>query len=94
MKKEIYIVTMRCGTELEEPEVFPTKKEADKYATEYVLDFARDSYTYDTGGSPNARKSTIEKWAEENGYEYSDYYFWDGGDDAAEANVTKREIDI
>ena len=94
MKKTIYVVSYRYGTQLCEPTVHPTEKEADKVARECVLEAAKEAYVDDTGESGNVRTSTIQRWADENGYDLSDYYFWDGGYDATEVNVTKHEIDI
>lgn len=84
---KLYIVTARCGNEMEPPIVVKTKKEAYKIAGDYVLDGARNTYA-DDGGNWNARRSTIQKWADENGYDFDDFYFWDGGSEAYEADVT------
>lgn len=93
-EKQIWIVTGRYGTEMWEPEVYYSKKKASKRAGEIVLETAREAYSDDTGGSINARKATIEKWADEKGYSYDDWYFWDGSDDAIETNVTQATVQV
>ena len=90
--KKIYVVFGRYGTELFTPTVFNSKKEAEKFAKSEVMDYAMDAYFDDTGKSTKPRFSTLEKWAEERGYEFSDSYFWDGGSDAIEMQVTEHLI--
>ena len=92
--RQIWIVTSRYGTEMYEPEVYYNEKEANKRANEIVLEVAREAYSDDTGGSINARKATIEKWADEKGCSYDDWYFWDGSEDAIETNVTQATVQV
>ena len=87
--KKIYIVSMRYGTELIEPSIFRTRKEAEKFASDFIYDAARDEYD---GNSDNPTKKTLRNWAERNGYELSDYYYWDGCSDASEALISEYEV--
>lgn len=86
---KIYIVTARCGNEMEAPVVFKDRKEAEKNAEEYILDAARDSYD---GPSLNPTNQTLYRWADRNGYNLFENYFWDGSSCAYESMVTEVEV--
>ena len=89
---KIYIVTARCGEDMASPVVFKSRKDADEYTDNYILNYVREVYWGNTGGSLHAEKATLYKWADENGYVFSEDYFWDGFHDAVEADVTEVEI--
>ena len=91
----IYIVTRRCGTGMEPPACFMTRNEAEEFAREYVMEAALEEYrSYERDGDADPSYEELRIWAEENGLEFFDYYFWDGGYDACEAVVTETEIEV
>lgn len=97
---KIYVVTSRYGSELEEPLVFKTENEAYNYAEKYVYNFVRERYidmTYDEipeDADEEWVRECVANWAEQYGYAPGDLYFWDGGYDAIDVNVTECNIDI
>lgn len=91
MSQKIYILSQRCGTEMNDPVVYPTEKEANQEADSIMKEVLQDAYTEHTGKSTKLSLKKLEKWAEDNGYGDS-RYFWDGDNEAVEVRVTEHEI--
>ena len=96
---KVYVVTTRYGTEMGSPLVFDNYKDAEVWAEEYVIDAVRESYYCDCDEEDIAddfggrtEREFLEDWASEKGYDFFGWYFWDGGDEAVEADVTETEI--
>ena len=94
-----WIVTARCGVEMFRPMVFKTKEEAEQDAYEFVYGRAEEEYREDQYWDEDEEDDktpipmeTLEAWAEEKCYELYEYYYWDGGNDAYEAEITEVEI--
>lgn len=89
---KIYVISARCDTELEPARVFKTREEAERDAHNYIYSGAREDYRWRFRNVDNPSDEELEKWAEDNGYELWDYYWWNGGDETLEAEIT--EVDI
>ena len=88
---KIYIVSYRCGTEMAEPEVFHTEKEANDAADKIMEEVMRETYSWEEGDASDMTFEDLVKWAEDSGYG-DDRFFWTGDDDATELMVTEREV--
>jgi len=86
---KIYIVTQRYGTEMVEPEIFKTMEEAENYAEEIIYDAAMNDYD---GESDHPTWEELQNWAEENGLNLDEHYYWNGSYDTSEVMVTEHEI--
>lgn len=79
---------------MEPPICFMTSKEAEDFAREYVMEAALEEYrSHERDGDADPSYEELRIWAEENGLEFCDYYFWDGECDAVEAKVTEMMIE-
>lgn len=88
-KRTVYVVSGRYERALIRPEIFPSKRDAERYASRLILDDVRDY-----ADLPAARKSTLQKWAREHDCQLEDNYFWNGGDYVIETMVTKSCITV
>ncbi len=91
MAQKIYILSQRYGSDMSDPVVFLDENEANQTADDIMKEVIQDAYTSHTGKHAPSDIKKLEKWAEDNGYGDS-RYFWDGDDDATELRVTTHEI--
>lgn len=104
MEKTIYIVSSRCGAELEEPEIFYTPEDADKYVTTCIAndiledfreDIAEDLKTNTKITANSVDDMTPEEivaWGEMHDYCTSNTYTYSS--DWHEFNVQEKQIEI
>ena len=94
--KDIWIVQARCGSDLLDPVIKFTEKDAEAAADEIMQPVLEEAYGASVG-DPDASEDeemtfeALAKWAEEKGDGDSRYY-WDGYGDATEVRVTKETI--
>ena len=100
MKIKVYVVSKRRGCELLDP--FVSTDEPDAYdeaagflyeAALYAWESRYISDELDTEEEPPDYEN-MQEWAEEQGYVFSDSFFWDGSGDGYEVYVTKHTIEI
>ena len=86
-----YIASYRIGTDLLAPRVFGTREEAEKAAEDFLRDACLEAWNgIETDDAPENIEELME-WAEDNGFVYSDSFFWDGSGDGYEALIAEIE---
>ena len=97
MKTKIYVVSGRFDTEIIDPSVFKTRKDAGIYVSDFIYKTASMSYEDEEGLNEELDRDILDEWAENNGYEFhNDEYggvFYDGGE-YTELVITEHKIEI
>lgn len=98
MPTDIWILCSRTGTDMHEPTVHQTEKEANNAADQIIKEVLLDAYydyADDTDEFIRKKKDPsldyLVQWAQKRGYGDS-RYFWDGANDAVEIQITKATI--
>lgn len=95
---KLYIVSGRIDTDVLFPRPFPTREDAEKEAKEIIYESARQTYQYDVDDAEeNPSWETLEKWADDNLFEF-EYYedegkFYDGNE-ITEVKITEHNINL
>lgn len=97
MKMKLYVVSGRIDTEIIDPSVFKTRKDAEIYVSDFIYETASMSYEDEEGSNEELDRDILDEWAEDNGYEFhNDEYsgvFYNGGE-YTELVITECEIEI
>ena len=84
-KRKVYVLSSRYGTELNEPELLPTKRKAQQAQNAIMYEVLIEAYRNE-GGTGRMSLKKLNEWAEKKGY--GGYgYFWNGYDDATEVRI-------
>ena len=100
MKVKVYVVSRRCGCELLDPFVSVDEQDAYDKAADFLYEAALNAwesrYISDISevNEEPPDYENMQEWAEEQGYLFSDSFFWDGSRDGYEVYVTKHTIEI
>ena len=86
--KKIWVVTYRCCASADS-EVFRTYGDAEEFCAEFIFNAMLQSYD---GDEEFPDIDILTKWANDNGCCYDEWYFWNGENEAWEANIKEFEL--